>query len=77
MRQYDRIRMQESAELVGWLKKSCKPWNELLNGQWLGPDFSSNEDAELATVKLNRTGRGILQGILSRPQRDCISDQND
>ncbi|KAE8415280.1 hypothetical protein BDV36DRAFT_298254 [Aspergillus pseudocaelatus] len=31
---YDRIRMQETAELVvGWLKKSYKPWNELFNGQ--------------------------------------------
>ncbi|KAE8400279.1 hypothetical protein BDV37DRAFT_286777 [Aspergillus pseudonomiae] len=32
-RKRDTIRMQETAELVGWLKKSYAPWNEHFNGQ--------------------------------------------
>ncbi|KAE8332891.1 hypothetical protein BDV39DRAFT_199894 [Aspergillus sergii] len=29
---HDKIRMQETAELVSWLKKSYTPWNEHFNG---------------------------------------------
>ncbi|KAE8140911.1 hypothetical protein BDV38DRAFT_279886 [Aspergillus pseudotamarii] len=40
---YDRIRMQETAELVGWLKKPYQPWNELFNGHKILISEDGNE----------------------------------